>query len=315
LLGYCNIDFSNVFSLHKNKGTPMKLFTVLLVLVFVALFQNNIFSQEIPNAGFENWTDGTPDGWYTDNFAPYWVPVTQSSQSHSGSSAAKLEVVSYFNSNYPPYIWSGLGAYQGFPVSQAYGSLTGYYQFNQIGNDVVYVDVWMQKNGGYVGYGATLINAGTNGYNQFVVPIYYYQNEVPDTASIWIGISDSSGGDIDAGSFVLLDDLAFGGVVGVNDRVPAAETFQLKQNYPNPFNPSTTIEFTVPEASTVEMKVYNILGVEVKSLVSGNYTPGNYKVNFNGENLASGIYIAKIIATAEATHRTFSKTVKMTLLK
>ncbi len=46
----------------------MKLFTVLFALTFIALFQNNAFSQEIPNAGFENWTNGDPDGWITFDF-------------------------------------------------------------------------------------------------------------------------------------------------------------------------------------------------------------------------------------------------------
>jgi hypothetical protein len=287
----------------------MKLFTILFAIVFVALFQINTFSQEIPNAGFENWTNGEPDGWFSDNITGVVTPVTQSSQGHSGSSAAKLEVISYFGQNFPPYLWST------FPISQAYGSLTGYYQFNSVGNDVVYVEVYTQKEGGYVGAGVTLINSSTSGYNQFVVPIYYYQNVVPDTAYIWIGISDSTEGTVDVGSYVLIDDLAFGGVVGVNDRVPATKTFQLKQNYPNPFNPSTTIEFSVPEESSVDLKVYNILGVEVASLASGTYSPGDHKVNFNGENLASGIYLAKITATAKADKRTFSKIIKMTLLK
>ena len=293
----------------------MKLFTILFAITFVALFQINTFSQEIPNAGFENWTNGEPDNWFTDNYTGL-TPVTQSSPGRTGTgSAAKLEVVSYLSYTYPPYIWSGSASYGGFPVSQAYGSLTGYYQFNQVGTDEVYAIVFMQKSGQYIGGGSIEINSGTNGYSQFVVPIEYYISETPDTVSIEIGISDTSEAGVYAGSYVLIDDLAFGGVVGVNDRVPTAGTFQLKQNYPNPFNPSTTIEFSVPEESSVEMKVYNILGVEVASLVSGTYSPGNYKAIFNGDNLASGIYLAKIIATAKSNNHTFSKTVKMTLLK
>ena len=49
----------------------MKLFTVLLALTFIVLFQNDAFSQEIPNAGFENWTDGDPDGWITFDFSSF----------------------------------------------------------------------------------------------------------------------------------------------------------------------------------------------------------------------------------------------------
>jgi Secretion system C-terminal sorting domain len=308
----------------KKKEPPMRLFTILFVITFIALYQINTFSQEIPNAGFENWTNGSPDSWYADNVQGFSAfPVTQSTQSHSGSSAAKVEVISNATLGiWPGFMWSASVNYAyAFPVSQAYGSLTGFYQYNGAGQDIADIVIVMSK---YmtnerigVGAGEVKIRANTNGYTQFVIPINYPENIQPDSASIYISIGDSTGNEqqADVGGFILVDDLAFGGVVGVNDKAPAAESFQLKQNYPNPFNPSTTIEFSVPEESSVELKVYNILGVEVASLASGNYSPGDHKISFNGENLASGIYLAKIIATAKADNRTFTKTVKMTLLK
>jgi hypothetical protein len=68
-------------------------------------------------------------------------------------------------------------------------------------------------------------------------------------------------------------------------------TFIVGQNYPNPFNPSTTIEFAVPQTGRATMKVYNILGQEVATLFDGNAeTAKIYTVNFNGSDLASGLY-------------------------
>jgi hypothetical protein len=72
--------------------------------------------------------------------------------------------------------------------------------------------------------------------------------------------------------------------------------YQLLQNYPNPFNPSTTIEFTLPNSEFVELKVYNILGKEVSTLVSKRLNQGNHTYTFDGKNLASGVYIYKIQA-------------------
>ena len=72
--------------------------------------------------------------------------------------------------------------------------------------------------------------------------------------------------------------------------------FSLLQNYPNPFNPSTTIEFTLPKSEFVELKVYNILGKEVASLVSNILNQGNHTYQFDGKNLASGVYYYKIQA-------------------
>lgn len=85
--------------------------------------------------------------------------------------------------------------------------------------------------------------------------------------------------------------------------------FVLKQNYPNPFNPETVIEFSLPQNSFVSIKVYDAVGNEVSELFRGEKDAGNYKVNFNGQNLSSGIYYVKMNAG------TFSNTIKMVLMR
>ncbi|MCH7769964.1 MAG: T9SS type A sorting domain-containing protein [Bacteroidetes bacterium] len=77
--------------------------------------------------------------------------------------------------------------------------------------------------------------------------------------------------------------------------------FSVTQNYPNPFNPSTTIKYSIPQQSLVTIKVYDILGTEVKTLVNGERTPGIYSVQWNGDNnygskVATGIYIYRVVA-------------------
>ncbi|NOX17034.1 MAG: T9SS type A sorting domain-containing protein, partial [Chlorobi bacterium] len=67
--------------------------------------------------------------------------------------------------------------------------------------------------------------------------------------------------------------------------------YSLRQNYPNPFNPSTVIEFGLPETANVTLSVYNLLGEKVATLFSGNMEAGMHKVDFNANNLSSGIYI------------------------
>jgi hypothetical protein len=85
--------------------------------------------------------------------------------------------------------------------------------------------------------------------------------------------------------------------------------FLLHQNYPNPFNPSTKIEFKIPEAGLVNLKVYDILGREVITLLNEEMQPGNYKVDFDASTLASGIYFYTL------NSREFISTKKMILLK
>jgi hypothetical protein len=70
--------------------------------------------------------------------------------------------------------------------------------------------------------------------------------------------------------------------------------YKLYQNYPNPFNPETTIQFDVIEQTMVELKIFDILGREVKILVKRNYNPGSHKVTFDASKYASGMYIMKI---------------------
>lgn len=74
----------------------------------------------------------------------------------------------------------------------------------------------------------------------------------------------------------------------IDDAIPAS--FDLSQNYPNPFNPSTKIKYTVPEASFITLKVYNVLGQEVAILINKEQTAGSYELTFNPYGLSSGIY-------------------------
>jgi len=93
------------------------------------------------------------------------------------------------------------------------------------------------------------------------------------------------------------------------DEISPPDGFVLSQNYPNPFNPSTTIRFQVPNSSFVNLKVYDILGNEVATLVNEEKQARGYEVNFNASKLSSGIYFYRIKAGS------FVETKKMILLR
>lgn len=86
-------------------------------------------------------------------------------------------------------------------------------------------------------------------------------------------------------------------------------SFSLAQNYPNPFNPITTINFTLPKAGKISLKIYNMLGQEVVTLIDGHRTAGLYRVKWNAENFASGMYIYRLTSGTQS----FSN--KMLLIK
>ncbi|MFZ1282369.1 MAG: T9SS type A sorting domain-containing protein, partial [Ignavibacteriaceae bacterium] len=83
----------------------------------------------------------------------------------------------------------------------------------------------------------------------------------------------------------------------------------LYQNYPNPFNPETKIEYKLLQASDVKFNVFNILGEKVFEQNFGYQTAGSYKVNFDGENLPSGVYVYSIYTNENRLSR------KMMLMK
>lgn len=87
-----------------------------------------------------------------------------------------------------------------------------------------------------------------------------------------------------------------GGTTGIKDNHQVVANYKLEQNYPNPFNPSTTISFQIPIASKVSLKVYDVLGREVETLVNENKPAGKYSINFNADKLASGVYLYRLQA-------------------
>ncbi|MFZ2863664.1 MAG: T9SS type A sorting domain-containing protein [Ignavibacteriaceae bacterium] len=83
-------------------------------------------------------------------------------------------------------------------------------------------------------------------------------------------------------------------VVGIDDQGSLPLAFDLKQNYPNPFNPSTKIAFTLSEKSLTTLKVYDILGNEIITLINEEKPAGTYEVNFDASKLSSGVYLYKL---------------------
>ncbi|MBK7255618.1 MAG: T9SS type A sorting domain-containing protein [Ignavibacteria bacterium] len=100
------------------------------------------------------------------------------------------------------------------------------------------------------------------------------------------------------------------GVIGINNIAGSVpEKFSLSQNYPNPFNPVTNLEFGISKLGFVSLKVFDVLGKEVVTLVNEKLSPGIYEAEFDGSSLSSGIYFYKLEAGD------FIETKRMILIK
>jgi hypothetical protein len=97
--------------------------------------------------------------------------------------------------------------------------------------------------------------------------------------------------------------------VGIRQISSTINGFKLNQNYPNPFNPTTRIGFSVDKSNYVDLRLYDILGREVKVLLSQPMSPGEYEIDFEATNLASGMYYYRLQSGENVAVK------KMTLVK
>lgn len=161
----------------------------------------------------------------------------------------------------------GWGIYDGFSDAEKWQSISGGISKTQAGaGDVSFV----------VASGPFTINAGDTLSISFVVLAGNNLNELQSTLLYakqkWNQI-----------------------ITSANEDLYEQLSFNLYQNYPNPFNPKTKIKFTIPESDIITLKVYDLLGKEVATLINAQkLNPGSYEYNFNASNLPSGIYIYEI---------------------
>jgi Secretion system C-terminal sorting domain len=101
--------------------------------------------------------------------------------------------------------------------------------------------------------------------------------------------------------------------IGVSVNVPLK--FSLSQNYPNPFNPTTQIKYSLPDNSTVNISVYNVIGQKIQTLIDKVQKGGEYEVTFKGSKYPSGIYFCRMEARSVTTGEDYHHTIKMALVK
>lgn len=151
-------------------------------------------------------------------------------------------------------------------------------------------------------------------YSELDKPAVEVADLKDDTEYFWRVRSKTADGEYSDYSEATSFNTGNNSVVSVGEEDALPNEFAISQNYPNPFNPTTTIQYSIPEASIVSIKIYNILGQEVRSLINKEVNPGAYQVTWKGDDnfghkVASGTYIYQIRAGS------FVQSKKMVLLK
>ena len=293
----------------------MNRWRILLVLLCVACVPavSHLAVAQIPNAGFQDWTAGNPNDWFTTNDPGNIVNVTQTTDAHSGGSAVLGEVVNFFSFPYPPTISAGSDG-QGFPESTREPAVHGWYKFDPMATDQFLVIVGMSIGDSAIGAGGFLATGAQSVYREFVANIAYGGSANPDTCIIAMFIGNT-GGFSNIGSKFWADDLAFGPVSSVDEHgnlLP--DEYALLQNYPNPFNPSTLIQYAIPRSGRVDLRVYDILGREIATLLNNEAREeGLHELQFDASSLSSGVYFYQLDVHSEEGN--FSATKKLLLMK
>ena len=147
--------------------------------------------------------------------------------------------------------------------------------------------------------------SGTNTWFKSVIPLTGYE-----TDTVLVRFRLKSNGSLSSFGW-LIDDIVLSPVLTsvLTAERPLPEQYNLEQNYPNPFNPSTRINYAVKDFGVVQIKVYDLLGKEISTLVNEAKNPGLYSVNFNASQLGSGVYFYQL------TVNNFSMMRKMQLIK
>ena len=307
----------------------MKKTTIILMVLICSAIKANA---QIPNNGFEDWlTVGNciePVGWHSfyslfDSTGNY-CPVTRSTD-HYPESVGNYSVriandTTIWNTGVEPGRFLGWGMLFTtklndkplFPITGHPTSLCGYYKFLPQNGDTMNINIYLFQNGSEM-FGAHLIsNASVADWTSFNIIFPNYTNADSARMTLSAATEPKDGGGILGNSVLYVDNLSFDSLITsvpeeTADRMPG--TFLLSQNYPNPFNPSTTISFDLPKTSEVTLKIFNILGEELTTLVSGKLTAGTYSYEWDGSNVVSGIYLYKLEAEG------YVKTKKMILMR
>ena len=152
----------------------------------------------------------------------------------------------------------------------------------------------------------TIPNSFIPGHGTTVVPQYYTFTDVNATPGHWYYRLKQI--DLD-GTVHYSDGTQIDILTGVEGEGTIPAAYEVSQNYPNPFNPSTTIQFGMPERGQVTLKVFNLLGQEIATLVNGEFAAGRHDVQWNASEMSSGMYIYQLKAGS------FVETRKLTLAK
>lgn len=268
--------------------------TVLDKIVYIKIGNGSVVFADSAENGLNNWTVNPTNGWGI-------VTTSYHSPTHSFTDSP--------SGNYPNNADNPMTlAYALNTVSSPMLTLSFWHKYTTEANyDFCYVEV--SSDNGSTWNTVTSYNGTLSNWTYVSMDISQYTNSSSQVKIRFRLTSDVS--QVYDGWYV--DDIKLTAyqttplAIGSEGETPVS--YKLSQNYPNPFNPVTLINFAIPKTGFVSLKVYDLLGKEVSSLVNETKAAGNYNVMFDASNLSSGIYFYKLETSS------FTDTKKMVIIK
>jgi hypothetical protein len=270
----------------------------------------------------------TPLGIFNDDFTNIhspWGKFGDLEHTHQCISISNGQLNFNYSGSDPTelYVLSPVGAVKDFTIEVTGGAGGNHncpFSISRFFNYRNYVTVFFEDDQAYLGYAddewepTIIVSAPVNLMN--ISKVKFASVETPTGIILTLWVNDAlllTGSIQNPSEYLKIGHLGFGFDQGnivsasfnsvsisytkftdVHEISETVESFKLGQNYPNPFNPSTIINYTLPFSDYVLLKVYDLLGNEIKTLVNDYQNSGNYSIHFSAEGLATGIYFYRI---------------------
>jgi hypothetical protein len=263
-----------------------------LILFLIATFSLNI-SAQVPNGGFETWTNGSPDNWFNTNIPTVVTNITQETPAYSGTYAVKGEVINFSGSPYSPLLASTDQSLNGFTVSQSYSNFSFYYKMNITGTATFGASLtFYDAMGNWVASAGGIFTAGTtSSYALANFPINYGSANPPVECIITFAIQDTVAPDPPIGNYFIVDAVTLSGSVGIDENVNDIVQAVV---YPNPTTDDACVKISNAVEGNAELFIYDLKGSIVKKL-SAYLAPGDFTWKFSVADLPRGIYAVRVV--------------------
>jgi hypothetical protein len=282
----------------------MKTKTTLSFIVAIVFASLNLWAQ-VPNGGFESWTNGSPDSWYNTNISTVVTNITQATPPYSGTYGVKGEVINFSGSPYSPLLASTDQTLNGFAISQSYANFSFYYKMNITGTATFEGSLTFYDAGGnWVASSGGIFTAGTtNSYALANFPINYGSSNPPVECVIIFAINDTVAPDPPVGNYFIVDGVTLSGSVSVEEQ-STENTFASA--FPSPAKDFVSITLNNAINGNAELFLYDIKGSMVKKL-STEITAHNFEWQFSVADLSGGIYAVRAVSEKKQWMTKFAK--------